>query len=93
MNRRLFFLVALAFSLGTGGNAWACASCFGAAEGPMIDAARVGVWLLLGITGAVQGGLVAFFIYLRKRAKQAAAQQIQDEWYELQRSGTPWRSA
>lgn len=67
------------------GRAAACSSCYGLADGPMIDAARLGVWLLLGVTFAVQGGFAAFFIYLRRRAARAASEAIDEEWSRLQR--------
>ncbi len=47
----------------------ACSTCYGAASGPMVDAARLGVFVLLGIVLAVQFGLLLFFLYLRRRAK------------------------
>ncbi|HYG64153.1 MAG TPA: hypothetical protein VEL74_16375 [Thermoanaerobaculia bacterium] len=51
----------------------ACTSCYGAADAgaPLISGARLGVFLLLGITLAVLAGFVRFFLYLRKRARQA----------------------
>ena len=42
--------------------------------------------MLLGITLAVQGGFVGFFLYLRKRAKRIADVDLDTEWSELQRS-------
>ncbi len=51
----------------------ACTACLGQADGPMVDAARLGIWLLLGITACIQGAFVAFFLHLRKHAKLAAA--------------------
>ena len=36
----------------------------------MIDGAKLGVLVMLGILFAVQGGFVGFFLYLRKRAKR-----------------------
>ena len=47
----------------------ACAVCYGEAEGPMIDAARLGVWLLFGLVFAVQLALALFFICLWRRAR------------------------
>jgi hypothetical protein len=47
----------------------ACAACYGEASGPLIDAARLGVWLLFGLVLALQLAFVVFFFYLRKRAK------------------------
>ena len=64
----------------------ACAMCFGAQETSMIDATRLGVLVLLAVLVAVQGGFVAFFLYLRKRAKLSADIELDSEWSELQRS-------
>jgi hypothetical protein len=66
--------------------ALACPVCFGAAESSMIDGAKLGVFVLLAITLAVQGGFVGFFLYLRKRAKQIADIELDSEWSELQRA-------
>jgi hypothetical protein len=41
--------------------------------------------VLVVITLAVQGGFVGFFLYLRKRAKQVAELELEDEWLDLQR--------
>jgi hypothetical protein len=72
----------------TGGSASlvACPVCFGAEESPMIDGAKIGVFVMLGITLAVQGAFVGFFLYLRKRAKRIADIELDTEWSELQRS-------
>ena len=71
----------------------ACPSCYGAAEGPMIDAARLGIALLLGITLAIQGGFVAFFLYLRRQARKAQDQALDAEWSRLQRAhDRAWRN-
>jgi uncharacterized protein YybS (DUF2232 family) len=65
----------------------ACTVCFGKAEETaIVDGTQLGILLLLGITLAVQGGFVAFFFYLRKRAKRIADVELDDEWSELQRS-------
>jgi hypothetical protein len=58
--------------------------CFGAAEAPLIDAARLGILVLLGITIAVQAAFVAFFLYLRRRAKRIAEIDLDIEWSEFQ---------
>ena len=83
------FVVALATVvavwLGSASSAFACPVCFGAEETPMIDGAKLGVAVLLAITLAVQGGFVAFFLYLRKRAKRIADVELDIEWAELQR--------
>jgi hypothetical protein len=52
----------------------------------MVAGTRLGVLVMLAVLFAVQGGFVAFFLYLRKRAKQNADVELDDEWSELQRS-------
>ena len=64
----------------------ACTMCFGAQESSLIDGSRLMVLVLLAILFAVQGGFVAFFLYLRKRAKRFADLELDSEWSELQRS-------
>lgn len=50
----------------------ACPMCFGAEETSLVDGTKLGILVMLGITLAVQGGFLAFFLYLRKRAKRVA---------------------
>ena len=50
--------------------AWACTSCFGGAEGPLIDAARMGVYILFGFVLLLQLGFAGFFLYLWRRARR-----------------------
>ena len=50
----------------------------------MIDGTRLGILVLLGITLAVQGAFVGFFLYLRNRAKRIADIDLENEWSELQ---------
>jgi hypothetical protein len=64
----------------------ACPVCFGAEETSMVDGARLGVIVMLGITLVVQGGFLGFFLYLRARAKRIADVELDSEWSELQRS-------
>jgi len=64
----------------------ACTVCFGAEETSMIDGAKLGILVMLGITFTVQGGFVGFFLYLRKRAKRIADVELETEWSELQRT-------
>jgi hypothetical protein len=67
----------------------ACPMCFGAEESPLVEASKLGIFVLLGITLAVQGAFAGFFFYLRKRAKQHAELELETEWSELQKpSGT-----
>ena len=72
--------------IGNSSGVFACTMCFGADETSMINGARLGVLVMLAVLFAVQGGFVAFFLYLRKRAKQNADVELDDEWSELQRS-------
>ena len=81
---RLCLATALFVAIAGGTRVLACPVCFGAEETSMIDGARLGVLVMLAITFAVQGGFVAFFLYLRKRAKRIADDDLDTEWSELQ---------
>jgi hypothetical protein len=63
----------------------ACATCFAAEESSLIDGARLGIAAMLAVTFAVQGGFAAFFFYLRKRARNEADAEIDQEWSVLQK--------
>ena len=76
---------AAAVIIGGGTSVLACPVCFGAEESSMIDATKLGVIVMLAITFAVQGGFLAFFLYLRKRAKRSAELELDHEWSKLQR--------
>lgn len=69
-------------------SALACPVCFGAEETSMIDATKLGILVMLGITFAVQGGFVGFFLYLRRRAKRIAENDLDTEWSDLQRGSS-----
>jgi heme/copper-type cytochrome/quinol oxidase subunit 2 len=87
MIRRFTFVAAwtLVFIVtGSGSSVLACPVCFGAEETSMIDGAKLGILVLLVITLAVQGAFVAFFFYLRKRAKRIAEIDLDAEWSHLQ---------
>jgi hypothetical protein len=62
----------------------ACPMCFGAEESSLIDGAKLGILVMLGITFAVQGAFLAFFLYLRRRAQRIAEIDLDTEWSELQ---------
>jgi hypothetical protein len=64
--------------------AFACPMCFGAEETSLVNGTKLGVFVMLAITLAVQGGFVAFFLYLRRRAKRIADADLDTEWSELQ---------
>jgi hypothetical protein len=71
--------------IGGGTSLLACPLCFGAEETPLIDGAKLGVLVMLGVLFAVQGAFIAFFLYLRKHARQNADVELDMEWSELQR--------
>ena len=73
-----------AIAIGGSSSVFACTVCFGAEETSIIDATRLGILALLGITLAVQGAFVGFFFYLRQRAKRIADIDLDTEWSELQ---------
>ena len=77
-------LMAAAMTIGGSSSVFACPVCFGALETPMIDGAKLGVVVMLGVLFAVQGGFVAFFLHLRRRAKRIAEVELDTEWAELQ---------
>ena len=82
---RVRALTTAAFVMICGGSSvLACPVCFGAEETSMIDGAKLGVLAMLAITFAVQGAFLAFFLYLRKRAKHIADVDLDTEWSELQ---------
>ena len=87
MSAKLRTLVTTAAAVILGGSAslFACPLCFGAEETPLIDGARLGVIAMLGVLFVVQGAFVAFFLHLRKRARQNADVELDLEWSELQR--------
>jgi hypothetical protein len=76
--------IAAAVTIGGGSTVFACPVCFGAEETSMIDGTRLGVLVMMAILFAVQGGFVAFFLYLRKRAKRIADADLDSEWLDLQ---------
>lgn len=72
--------------LGDSSSAFACPMCFGAEETSMIGATKLGIVVMLGITLAVQGAFVGFFLHLRRHAKREADIELDTEWSELQRT-------
>ena len=82
---RTLVTTAAAVMLGGSASLLACPLCFGAEETPLIDGAKLGVLALLGVLFVVQGAFVAFFLYLRKRARENADVELDLEWSELQR--------
>ena len=83
---RLWLATAVFVVIGGSTRLFACPLCFGAAETPLIDGAKLGVLVMLGVLFAVQAAFVGFFLYLRKRAKRIADIELDAEWSELQGS-------
>jgi hypothetical protein len=81
-------LVAATVLLFAASPAFACPSCFGQAQGPLIDAARLGIWLLLAVTLCLQGAFAAFFLYLRRRAASCTDLPPDERWSPTRREGT-----
>jgi hypothetical protein len=55
--------------------AYACPICFGNTESPLLDAARLGVLAMAGMTIGVLGVFGAWFIRLAKLESTASTQQ------------------
>jgi len=75
----------LAILLGTPATALACPMCFGAEESSLIDGAKLGVLVMVGVTLAVQGAFAGFFLYLRRHAKRTSDIELDAEWSQLQK--------
>lgn len=80
------FATAAAVVIGGSSSLLACPQCFGAEETSMIDGTKLGILVMLAITLTVQGAFVAFFLYLRKRARLNAEIELDTEWSDLQRA-------
>jgi hypothetical protein len=78
-------LTAVAVTFGGSASVLACPMCFGAQETSLVEGTKLGILVMLGITFSVQGAFLAFFIYLRKRAKRNADVELDIEWSDLQR--------
>ena len=85
MKFRIVFLTAAFLAVAGSADVFACPMCFGAEESSLIEASKLGIFVLLGITLAVQGAFAGFFFYLRKRAKEHAEHELDTEWSELQK--------
>jgi hypothetical protein len=83
---RRAFATAVAVLVGGSSSVLACPMCYGAQETTMIGGTKLGVLVLLAVTLAVQGGFLGFFLYLRKRAKRIADDDLETEWSELQKA-------
>jgi hypothetical protein len=83
---RAAITTALAVMIGGSSSVLACPMCFGATDTSMIGGTKLGVLVMVAVTLAVQAAFVAFFLYLRKHAKQIRDLELDSEWSELQRA-------
>jgi len=81
--RRILATAVIAIA-GGGASVFACPLCFGAEETALVDGTKLGILVMLAVTLTVQGSFVAFFLYLRRRAKRNADVELDTEWSELQ---------
>jgi hypothetical protein len=63
---------------------FACPSCFGAAQGPMIDGMNTAILTLLGITGFMLITISSFFIYMWRRTSRLREQITRDSFIDEQ---------
>lgn len=87
MIRRILATFALVVIAGSA-SVLACPVCFGAQETTLVSGTKLGVLVMVGVTLIVQGAFVAFFLYLRRRAKRIAEVELDSEWSELQRASS-----
>jgi hypothetical protein len=71
--------------IGGGTNALAQHGTHLEGETSIMDGAMLGILAMLAITFAMQGAFMAFFFYLRRRAKRIADMDLDAEWSEVQR--------
>ena len=84
---RRAFTTAAAVMIGGGTSALAAQSSMQlTGDTSLMDGAKLGILVLLAITLAMQGAFVAFFLYLRRRAKRIADVDLDVEWSEVQSS-------
>ena len=86
--RHVVVTVVAVMVLAGGTTVFACPVCFGAEETTLISGTKLGILALLAVLLAVQAAFAAFFLHLRKRAKDNADIELDSEWSELQRSRT-----
>ncbi|MEO6237067.1 MAG: hypothetical protein ABIQ52_08710 [Vicinamibacterales bacterium] len=54
----------------------ACAVCFGAADGPLLDAARLGVLVMAGFTAAMLTAFATFFLRVARRSASSESDTV-----------------
>lgn len=68
--KKLFILAALCGMLLWPEALRACPSCYGAADGAMIQGMNMAILAMLGITGCVLAAISSFFLMMRRRIRQ-----------------------
>ena len=69
MNARRIIVFLAFFALVGAAQASACPSCYGQAQGPVIDGMNRAIMTMIGITGFVLTGFVALFISIGRKTK------------------------
>jgi hypothetical protein len=71
MKRRMFVLVnCVVGTMMVSEAVLACPSCYGAADGPMIQGMNMAILTMLGITGVVLAAISSFFVMMWRRVKR-----------------------
>ena len=72
--RKLKFLVAgvLCAAAFHPASLFACAACYGASDSPMAKGMNWGIFSLLAVVGMVLGSVATFFVFIGKKAAEAA---------------------
>jgi hypothetical protein len=73
--RNLILGAGLAGLAQVNGTVLACAACYGASDSPMAKGMNAGIFVLLGVIGAVLCGAATFFVFLARRASSVAKTQ------------------
>lgn len=60
----------------------ACAICFGNADGPLLDAARLGVLVMVGVTVVVLALFARFFLRISKNRDSPGFKNTDKHWVE-----------
>lgn len=68
MTRRIILVLIVVVAMSSG--LTACPSCYGAADGPMIDGMNMAIVAMLGIMGAVLAAISSFFVMMRRRLRR-----------------------
>ena len=58
----------------------ACAICFGGADGPLLDAARLGVLVMVGVTVVVLAMFARFFLRISKNGDSPRVENTDKHW-------------